>query len=57
MQFESIKIRLEKEAETSSSKTVPDTPEGPPSSKSKVSMWNLYSLSTETSAKHFPGFS
>lgn len=52
-----VEITLEKETETSSSKMVPDTLGGPPSSKSKRYVWNPYSWSTETNAKYFPGFS
>lgn len=57
MQDESVKIRLEKEAGASSSKTVLNQV-GVPNFKSlKVYLWNRYSLSQETNAECFPGFS
>lgn len=57
MQDESVKIRPEKEAGTSSSKTVPNQVGVPVFKSLKVYLWNHYSLSQETNAECFPGFS
>lgn len=57
MQGESVKVRLEKEAEASSSKTVSDHIEMLIFKGLKVYVWNHYCLILETNAKCFPGFS
>lgn len=57
MQDESVKMRLEKEAGASISKTVPNEVGVPIFNSLKVYLWNHYSLSQETNTECFPGFS
>lgn len=57
MQGVSVKIRFEKEAEASSSKTVPDHIGVPIFKGLKVYLRNHYSLNLETNDKSFRGLS